>query len=81
MRRLVAEQLDQVERARKGLPYWLGTMGIVVIALVVFGAFSGSLVSPLVFAAGVVALCFWVLWMRRRSLERLHRMRQVLQYK
>ncbi|MEU0913267.1 hypothetical protein [Streptomyces althioticus] len=80
MRRLVAEQLDQMERARKWLPHWLGTMGIVAIALVVLGAFSGSLVFPLVFAAGMVALCFWVLWMRRRSLERLHRMRQALQY-
>lgn len=44
-------------------------------------AVSGSLVLPLVFAAGMVALCFWVLWMRRRSLERLHWMRQALQQK
>ncbi|MFD8264990.1 hypothetical protein [Streptomyces althioticus] len=81
VRRLVAEQLDQMERARKWLPYWLGAMGIVAIGLVVLGASSGSLVFPLVFAAGMVALCFWVLWMRRRSLERLHWMRQALQHK
>ncbi|MEV5333594.1 hypothetical protein [Streptomyces werraensis] len=81
VRRLVAEQLDQMERARKWLPYWLGAMGILVIGLVVLGAVSGSLVLPLVFAAGMVALCFWGAWMRRRSLERLHWMRQALQQK
>ncbi|MGW2499275.1 hypothetical protein ACWCV2_32905 [Streptomyces pseudogriseolus] len=80
-RRLVAEQLEQMERARKWLPWWLGAMGIVAIGLVVLGAVSGSLVLPLVFAAGMVALCFWVRWMRRRSLERLHWMRQALQQK
>ncbi|MGA5127058.1 hypothetical protein ACPCAG_27655 [Streptomyces pseudogriseolus] len=79
VRRLVAEQLEQMERARKWLPWWLGAMGIVTIGLVVLGAVSGSLVFPLVFAAGMVALCFWVLWMRRRSLEHLHWMRQALQ--
>ncbi|MGA5186823.1 hypothetical protein ACPCSL_09490 [Streptomyces griseoincarnatus] len=81
VRRLVAEQLDQMERSRKWLPYWLGAMGMVAVGLVVLGAFSGSLVFPLVFAAGMVALCFWVLWMRRRTLERLHWMRQALQHK
>ncbi len=38
VRRLVAEQLDEMERARKWLPYWLGAMGIVAIGLVVLGA-------------------------------------------
>ncbi|MFD8254306.1 hypothetical protein [Streptomyces werraensis] len=81
VRRLVAEQLDQMERARKWLPYWLGAMGILVIGLVVLGAVSGSLVLTLVFAAGMVALCFWGAWMRRGSLERLHWMRRALQQK
>ncbi|MFI8952581.1 hypothetical protein ACIGO6_39680 [Streptomyces sp. NPDC053750] len=58
MRRLAAEQLGQMERAGKWLPYWLGAMGLV--------------------AVGMVALCSWVLWMRRRSLDRLRWMRQAL---
>ncbi|MEW1681807.1 hypothetical protein [Streptomyces sp. T12] len=81
VRRLVAEQLGQMERAGKWLPYWLGAMGLIAIGLFVLGAMSGSLVFPSVFAAGMVALCFWVVWMRRRSLDRLHWMRQALQQK
>ncbi|MGW4026387.1 hypothetical protein, partial [Streptomyces sp. NPDC005009] len=78
MRRLVAEQLGQMERAGKWLPYWLGAMGLVAVGMFVLGAVSGSLVFPLLFALGVVALCSWVLWMRRRSLDRLRWMRQAL---
>lgn len=78
MGRLVAEQLGQVERAGKWLPYWLGAMGLVAVGMLVLGAVSGSLVFPLLFALGMAALCSWVLWMRRRSLDRLHRMRQAL---
>jgi hypothetical protein len=78
MRRLVAEQLGQVERAGKWLPYWLGAMGLIAVGMLVLGAVSGSLVFPLLFAFGMAVLCSWVLWMRRRSLERLHRMRQAL---
>ncbi|MEU1084349.1 hypothetical protein ABZ368_29690, partial [Streptomyces sp. NPDC005908] len=59
VRRLVAEQLGQMERAGKWLPYWLGAMGFIAIGLFVLGAMSGSLVFPSVFAAGMVALCFW----------------------
>ncbi|MEV7019716.1 hypothetical protein [Streptomyces sp. NPDC093991] len=78
VRRLVAEQLGQMERAGKWLPYWLGAMGLAAVGLFVLGAVSGSLIFPLLFAAGMVALCAWVLWMRRRSLDRLHWMRQAL---
>ncbi|MFJ3623836.1 hypothetical protein ACIPSH_37690 [Streptomyces iakyrus] len=78
MRRLVAEQLGQVERAGKWLPYWLGVMGLVAVGMLVLGAVSGSLVFPLLFAVGMVMLCCWVLWMRRRSLDRLRRMHQAL---
>ncbi|WP_435883611.1 hypothetical protein [Streptomyces griseomycini] len=78
MRRLVTEQLGQMERAGKWLPYWLGAMGLVAVGMFVLGAVSGSLVFPLLFAVGTVALCTWVLWMRRRSLDRLRRMRQAL---
>ncbi|CAL9661550.1 hypothetical protein [Streptomyces sp. enrichment culture] len=79
MRRLVTEQLGQVERAGRWLPYWLGAMGLVAAGMLVLGAVSGSLVFPVLFAIGMAALCFWVLWMRRRSLHRLHWMRQALQ--
>jgi hypothetical protein len=79
MRRLVAEQLGQVERAGRWLPYWLGAMGLVAVGMFVLGVASGSLVFPLLFALGMTVLCFWILWMRRRSLDRLRRMRQALQ--
>ncbi|MFI9152379.1 hypothetical protein [Streptomyces sp. NPDC053367] len=78
MRRLAAEQLGQMERAGKWLPYWLGAMGLVAVGLFVLGAIGGSLVFPLVFALGMVGLCCWVLWMRRRSLDRLRWMHQAL---
>ncbi|WP_033308756.1 hypothetical protein RFN58_41825 [Streptomyces iakyrus] len=78
MRRLVAEQLGQMERAGKWLPYWLGVMGLVVVGIFVLGAVSGSLVFPLLFAVGMVMLCSWVLWMRRRSMDRLRRMHGAL---
>ncbi|MFI8952484.1 hypothetical protein ACIGO6_39165 [Streptomyces sp. NPDC053750] len=78
MRRLVAEQLGQMERAGKWLPYWLGAMGLVAVGMLVLGAVTGSLAFPLLFTAGMVALCSWVPWMRRRSLDRLRRMREAL---
>ncbi|WP_369199114.1 hypothetical protein [Streptomyces djakartensis] len=81
VRRMVAEQLDQTERAGKWLPYWLGAMGLIAIAMLVLGVVSGSFVFPLAFAAGMLALCLWLLWTRRRSLDRLHWMRQALQSK
>ncbi|GAA2550297.1 hypothetical protein GCM10010423_58230 [Streptomyces levis] len=79
MRRLVTEQLGQVERAGRWLPYWLGAMSLVAAGMLVLGAVSGSLVFPVLFAIGMAALCSWVLWMRRRSLHRLHWMHQALQ--
>ncbi|WP_345585748.1 hypothetical protein [Streptomyces prasinosporus] len=78
VRRLVAEQLGQMERAGKWLPYWLGAMGLVAVGMFVLGAVSGSLLFPLLFAVGTLALCSWVLWMRRRSLDRLRWMRRAL---
>ncbi|WP_420865550.1 hypothetical protein [Streptomyces prasinopilosus] len=78
MRRLVAEQLGQMERAGKWLPYWLGAMGLFAVGMVVLGAVSGSLVFPLLLAVGMVALCFWVLRVRRHSLDHLRWMRQAL---
>ncbi len=78
MRRLVAEQLGQMERAGKWLPYWLGAMGLFAVGMVVLGAVSGSLVFPLLLAVGMVVLCFWVLRVRRHSLDHLRWMRQAL---
>ncbi|WP_405616686.1 hypothetical protein [Streptomyces sp. NBC_00076] len=72
MRRLVAEQLGQMERGGRWLPYWLGFMGLVAIGMVVLGAFTGSLVFPLAFAVGVAGFCYGILWMRRRAMG-LHR--------
>ncbi|MGW3991332.1 hypothetical protein [Streptomyces sp. NPDC004830] len=79
--RLVAEQLDQMERAGKWLPYWFGAMCLIAIAMLVLGVVSNSFVFPIAFAAGMLALCLWLSWTRRRSLDRLHRMRQALQSK
>jgi Flp pilus assembly protein TadB len=78
MRRLVAEQLGQLERAGKWLPYWAGAMGLIAVGMLVLGAVSESLTFPVLFTLGMALLCTWVLWMRRRSLDRLHRMRQAL---
>lgn len=78
MRRLVDEQLGKMERGGRWLPYWLGFMGLLAVGLLVLGATHGSVVFPLVFAVGVVAFCFWILWMRRRALELHHHMRAAL---
>ncbi|KND45984.1 MULTISPECIES: hypothetical protein [Streptomyces] len=78
MRQLVAQQLGQMERAGTWLPYWLGAMGLVAVGMFVLGAVNGSLAFPLLFALGMVALCSWVLWTRRRSLDRLRQMSQAL---
>jgi hypothetical protein len=78
MRRLVAEQLGQVERGGRWLPYWLGSMGLVAVGMLCLGVVSGSWLLPLAFAVGVPAFCCGVLWMRRRSLERLRYMRSAL---
>ncbi|MEU3509428.1 hypothetical protein ABZ733_16315 [Streptomyces longwoodensis] len=78
MRRLVAESLGKVERGRRWLPYYLGLLGLIAAGLLVLGAVRGSWVFPAVFAAGVAAFGCWILWMRRRSLERLRFMRDAL---
>ncbi|MEU3742328.1 hypothetical protein AB0E78_35360 [Streptomyces sp. NPDC032198] len=79
MRRLVADQLGQIERGRRVLPYWLGTMCLAAVAALVFGVANGSWTLPLVFAVGVIAFCCWILWMRRRSIDRFRSMRSSLQ--
>ncbi|GAA1522000.1 hypothetical protein GCM10009730_32330 [Streptomyces albidochromogenes] len=78
MRRLVTEQLRQLERGGRWLPYWLGFMGLVAVGMLVLGAVTGSLGYPLVFTVGVIGFCFWVLWMRHRSIERCRHMQSAL---
>ncbi|WP_327726554.1 hypothetical protein OG250_02940 [Streptomyces sp. NBC_00487] len=78
MRRLVAEQLGQMERGARWLPYWLGVMGLIAVGLLVLGVASGSWAPPLAFAVGVFAFCSWILWMRRRALDRFRFMRSAL---
>lgn len=79
MRRLVAQQLGQMERGRRWLPYWLGSMALVSLGTLVLGAVTGSLTIPLILAAGVIGFSGWVLWMRRRSIDRFRYMRSSLQ--
>ncbi|MFF3177383.1 hypothetical protein ACFVQ0_32710 [Streptomyces sp. NPDC057900] len=78
LRRLVEEQLGKMERGSRWLPYWLGFMGLIAVVMVVLGATSGSLASPVVFAVGVIVFCSWVLWMRKRAMELHHHMRSAL---
>ncbi|AYL40320.1 hypothetical protein ACFTZ8_09720 [Streptomyces fungicidicus] len=78
MRRLVDGHLDQMERAARWLPYWLGFMGLIAVGMLVLGVTTGSLTYSLLLAAGLIVLCCGVLWMRRRSLDRLRRMRELL---
>ncbi|MFF4269998.1 hypothetical protein [Streptomyces sp. NPDC001536] len=79
MRRLVDEQLGQIERGGRWLPYWLGFMGLVAIGTLALGVSAGSWILPLVLAVGVAAFCWWALWMRRRSIDRCRHMRSALQ--
>ncbi|MEV1023387.1 hypothetical protein [Streptomyces sp. NPDC050264] len=74
MRGLVDDQLRQIERGRRWLPYWLGFMGLIAAGLLALGIATGSWTFPAVFAVGTAGFCTWVLWMRRRSLERLRHM-------
>lgn len=78
MGRLVATQLEQTERAGRWLPYWLGLMGLVAVGVLVLGIATGSLALPLLFVVGVIGFCCWVLWMRRRTLDRYRHMRSAL---
>ncbi|MGW0908352.1 hypothetical protein [Streptomyces sp. NPDC002853] len=79
MRRLVAVQLGQLERARKWLPYWLCSMALIAVGMLVLGAATGSLTTPLIVAVGLIGFCGWVIWMRRRNLDRFRHMRSSLQ--
>ncbi|MFI6088301.1 hypothetical protein [Streptomyces sp. NPDC051218] len=79
MRRLVAENLGQMERGRTWLPYLLGVMALIAVSMFVVGAATGSFVFPLVFAGGVIGFCGWIVWMRRRSLAHCRYMRSALQ--
>lgn len=78
MRRLVADQLDQIERKGRWLPYWLGLMGLIAAAMLTLGLATGSLAFPLVFTVGMIGLCYWVLWMRRHALNRYRYMHGAL---
>lgn len=78
MRRLVAEQSAQIERGARWLPYWLGVMGLIAVGALALGVASGSLTAPLVLAVGVFVFCCWILWMRRRSLDRFRFMLSAL---
>lgn len=79
MRRLVAQQLGQMERARKWLPYWLSSMVFIAVGMLALGAATGSLTTPLIVAVGLIGFCGWVVWMRRRSIDRFRYMRSSLQ--
>ncbi|WP_282794239.1 hypothetical protein [Streptomyces sp. CC224B] len=78
MRRLVAEHERRLERSGRWLPYWLGGMALIAVVMLVLGAVTGSLVVPVLFAAGVGAFCCWIVWVRRRSEERCRFMRSAL---
>lgn len=79
MRRLVDEQLGQIERGGRWLPYWLGFMGLVAIGTLALGVSAGAWILPLALAVGVAGFCWWALWMRRRSIDRCRHMRSALQ--
>ncbi|MEU6354520.1 hypothetical protein ABZ896_35225 [Streptomyces sp. NPDC047072] len=78
MRRLVDDQLGLMERKGRLLPYWLGFMGLIAAALLVLGVATGSWVFPLVFALFTVGFCCWIVWMRRRAMDRFRFMRSAL---
>ncbi|MFE3518124.1 hypothetical protein [Streptomyces sp. NPDC059166] len=78
MRRLVDEQLGKMERGGRWLPYWLGCMGLIAVGLLVLGTATGSVVFPLLFAAGTAAFCYWLMWMRGRAMESHRHMRAAL---
>ncbi|MEV5158468.1 hypothetical protein [Streptomyces sp. NPDC053728] len=79
MRRLIDDQLGTMERAGRWLPYWLGLMGLVVVGMIALGIIGGSLVFPLLFAVASAAFCFWILRMRRRTLDTYRHMRSNLE--
>ncbi|MFJ8884775.1 hypothetical protein ACIRJR_15400 [Streptomyces sp. NPDC102402] len=78
MRRLVDDQLGTMERAGRWLPYWLGLMGLVAVGVLTLGIIGGSLLLPLAFAVATAGFCFWILWMRRRTLGAYRHMRSAL---
>ncbi|MGQ4491392.1 hypothetical protein LRE75_11720 [Streptomyces sp. 372A] len=79
MGRLVDERLGKIERGKRWLPFWMGFMGLIVVAMFVLAATSGgSLVFPLAFAVFMAAFCAWILWMRRRALALNRGMRTAL---
>ncbi|GAB1332638.1 hypothetical protein [Streptomyces sennicomposti] len=78
MRKLVDTQRAQLRRTKRWLPYWMGCMGLLAVGLLVLGVASGSLMSALVFAVTMIALCSWIIWIRRRSTSRLDHMHAAL---
>lgn len=78
MRRLVEEQLGKMERGSRWLPYWLGIMGLIAVGMLVLGAATGSPAFPVVFGVGVIVFCWWIMWLRKRTIERYQHMRSAL---
>ncbi|GGQ56776.1 hypothetical protein GCM10010250_31490 [Streptomyces althioticus] len=79
VRRLVADQLDRVERAGKRLPYWLGLMGFVATGLFALGASSGPLAPRLHPRHGRAVRLGSV--RRRGFVDRFHWRRQAVRHK
>jgi hypothetical protein len=70
--------LGLLERRGRWLSYWLAFVGLITTARLALRVATGSLTSPLVFAAGVIARCCRAVRKRRRALESHHFMRAVL---
>ncbi|MFD7720304.1 hypothetical protein [Streptomyces sp. NPDC059814] len=78
MRRLVEDQLGKMERGSRWLPYWLGFMGLTAVGMLVLGVTTGSPALPLVFGVGVIVFSCWLVWIRKRAIERYQHMRSAL---
>ncbi|MFD7428598.1 hypothetical protein ACFV6Z_16345 [Streptomyces sp. NPDC059818] len=78
MRRLVEDQLGKTERGSRWLPYWLGFMGLTAVGMLVLGVTTGSPALPVVFGVGVIVFSCWLVWIRKRAIERYQHMRSAL---
>ncbi|MHC3475092.1 hypothetical protein ACYF6T_41345 [Streptomyces sp. 7R007] len=78
MRRLVDEHLRRMEGAGRWLPYLLGLMSLIAVAVLVLGAATGSLSLPVFTAVLLIGIAWWTVWTRRRSIDRCHSMQSAL---
>ncbi|MFJ6466277.1 hypothetical protein ACIQM0_35560 [Streptomyces sp. NPDC091387] len=78
MSRLVEDQLGKLERGSRWLPYWLGFMGLTAVGMLVLGVTTGSPALPVVFSVGVIVFSCWLVWIRKRAIERYQHMRSAL---